>query len=124
MKPIYQTILHPPNGNCLQAAIASIFELQLDDLPNFTEYEDCWTALDNFLREHDLYAIRVVIDDDRFVPRGYHLINGKSPRGNYDHVLVAKDGKPVHDPNKNGGCTLSSMDEWVLFVRTFNKLAG
>ena len=37
MKKIYQTIVDINHGNCEQAVVASIFELQLDEVPNFIE---------------------------------------------------------------------------------------
>lgn len=37
MEKIYQTIVNINHGNCEQAVIASLFELQLDGVPNFIE---------------------------------------------------------------------------------------
>lgn len=47
MKPVEQTMFYPPRGNCVAAAIASIFELDLGDIdieagPSFTELCE-WT---------------------------------------------------------------------------------
>lgn len=43
MKKAYQTTVDKNHGNCMQAAIASLFELELDQVPNFIEYKDTWT---------------------------------------------------------------------------------
>lgn len=42
MIPVYQTIVDPGKGNCLQAAVASLVELPLDQVPPFIELKDPW----------------------------------------------------------------------------------
>jgi len=42
MKLIFQTIIDKGHGNCMQAAIASLLELQLNEVPHFLEYKDKW----------------------------------------------------------------------------------
>lgn len=41
MKKVYQTIIDIGHGNCMQAAIASLLELELEEVPHFKE-EDSW----------------------------------------------------------------------------------
>ena len=36
MKPVYQTIIDKNKGNCMQAMYASLFELELEEVPNFS----------------------------------------------------------------------------------------
>jgi len=42
MTRVYQTIVDPNHGNCMQAVIASLLELSLDDVPHFLEFKDRW----------------------------------------------------------------------------------
>lgn len=42
MIKIYQTIVDKGHGNCMQAAIASLFNTKLEDVPNFIEFKDRW----------------------------------------------------------------------------------
>lgn len=50
MIKVYQTIHGKGNGNCMQAAFASLLELPLDDVPNFKAFGDKWfVELWNFL---------------------------------------------------------------------------
>lgn len=42
MKKIYQTIFGIPNGNCMQAGIASLIGLDLNEVPNFIEFGNDW----------------------------------------------------------------------------------
>ena len=37
MKPVFQTIINGERGNCTAAAIASILEIELEDVPNFID---------------------------------------------------------------------------------------
>ena len=45
MIKVYQTIIDKGHGNCMQAAIASLFELSLDDVPNFIEFGHDWSQI-------------------------------------------------------------------------------
>ena len=38
MKKNFQTVVNKGNGNCMQAAIASLLDLELEDVPNFISY--------------------------------------------------------------------------------------
>ncbi len=42
MIKVYQTIVDRGHGNCMQAAIASLFSKRLDEVPNFIEFKDGW----------------------------------------------------------------------------------
>lgn len=51
MKKVFQTITDRGHGNCMQAAIASLFDLELDEVPNFIEYENWFEPIKLFLAE-------------------------------------------------------------------------
>ena len=52
MIKIYQTIIDVNHGNCIQAAIASLFELPLEKVPHFLELGENWFgAFYRFIRE-------------------------------------------------------------------------
>lgn len=47
MTPVYQTIISKTEGNCMQAAIASLLDMKLNEVPDFKEsgvkwFEDLW----------------------------------------------------------------------------------
>jgi hypothetical protein len=42
MKPVYQTFIDGKRGNCMQAVMASLFELPLEMVPNFIEFGQDW----------------------------------------------------------------------------------
>jgi hypothetical protein len=57
MNKVYQTIIgsnkSEVRGNCMQAAIASLFEMELNDVPNFIEYDSNWfDEMYKFLQEN------------------------------------------------------------------------
>lgn len=52
MQKIYQTIIHKNHGNCMQAALASLFELPLDLVPNFVEIKDWFKVFYAFISDN------------------------------------------------------------------------
>ena len=52
MKKVYQRIIDPKKGDCFKCCIASILELDYDEVPNFVEQEDWFGAAIDFCKEH------------------------------------------------------------------------
>lgn len=50
MIKVYQTIIDVKHGNCMQAVIASLFELPLDAVPHFKEEESWFGSLYKFVQ--------------------------------------------------------------------------
>lgn len=96
-----QTILHTEStdGNCMQAAVASILDLPLEDVPHFAKYkcvETFWDLLEDFFNEKGFHmAWRT---PDKGVPTWMHLACGPTERGN-QHVVVKEGETLVHDPH-------------------------
>lgn len=120
MLGVYQDRFGKQEGNCQQAAVASIFELPLDAVPHFCEgHRDDWQdGFDDWLAKRGLQLLTLDAKACRefgFVPRGYHIIAGKSPRGDFQHAVVGKDGVMVHDPHPAGD-GLETEETWDVFV--------
>lgn len=107
MKPINQTITDFKQGNCIQACAASIFELKLEEVPNFMEYgpDKFYERIIGFCAQYGLYPMDMEIRNNekgRDLLRGLYSIGiGLSPRGNHEdqyHGVVCYDGEMVHDP--------------------------
>lgn len=117
MKPVFQTRFGDPEGNCLMAAVASILGVPLDDCPDLYEHEkrdrNWWLTLERWLlRDHHFAPIWCV----EYVPAGYSVISGNSPRG-LRHSCVALDGKLVHDPHPEGaGLVEGSVRGYITLV--------
>ena len=100
MIPVDQTKPHIPgksNGNCLPAALASIFEMTLQDIPSFEDMPDSewYAALRDWLYNmgFQLLGWKEEIHFD-----GYYIVNGRTSRDT-DHSVVYKKGQMVHDPH-------------------------
>lgn len=73
MYKIYQTIVDRHHGNCMQAAIASLFELPLNKVPNFIELGDQWfMIMYNFIKEQGYEFTGTLYNYNRF-----RIINNK-----------------------------------------------
>ena len=121
MKPVNQTKLHSEtvNGNCLAAALASILEIDIDDVPEFEDMGDNWGGeLADWLDSIGFYIMewQEVIPD---IP-GYFLVCGESPRGVL-HEVVYFDGKMVHDPHPSNAGITTVKDVFVLVPKDPSK---
>lgn len=117
MKKIFQTIVDRGSGNCMQAAIASLFDMELDEVPNFIEfnenagfevmkfvhslgYEYC-----NILRDtpgNGTEMLKKVAKFDGGVNGFFYAsVNSQTFEGVSHAVIVNKDLEIVHDPNPN-----------------------
>jgi hypothetical protein len=125
MKPVLQTqfagTVDAPTdeiGNCYQAAIASVLELDLDDVPHFIALhkDEWWIETVKWMNARGKGVAWIPIEDgldSGIRPIGYHLMNGKSPRGDYGHEVVGLDGKVVHDPHPSGD-GIESVVGWTI----------
>ena len=52
MKKVYQTIVDAGKGNCMQAAIASLFDKELNEVPNFISLENWFEAMWDFAKDN------------------------------------------------------------------------
>ena len=114
MRKVYQDDFSPAKGNALQAAFASIFDLSLDQVPNFIESPDGYeSAIETFYQQlvEDGQCLKILLAKDNRVPDGCEekicILRGKSPRGCFGHVVVARHTKDdtfemIHDPHPDG----------------------
>ena len=122
MRRIFQTILEAPHGNALQACVASLLGLPMNDVPNFVEAEDYWESLLTHAGTLGLTVLKIPLVAGRLpfpsVPGTRCIARGESPRGTYGHVIVAIVGPdglslvPIHDPHPDGGF-LAGPAAWV-----------
>lgn len=96
-------------GNCLQAAVATLFGLPLEEVPHFLQTEDWWLSLDRFAARRGY----VMMPFHGKAP-GFGLAFGPSPRGTH-HAVVYKAGVPVWDPHPDRSFLLS-VSTYIEFV--------
>ena len=113
-RKVHQDDFRPGRGNALQAAVASIFGLELSQVPNFVELPEGYeAAIQSFCAEKGWTSLKLKMGEDTAAPFGEEyegklcVLRGKSPRGDSGHVVVAarrtsKDGcgfEMIHDPH-------------------------
>jgi len=134
-KKVFQDDFRPGRGNALQAAVASIFGLELANVPNFVELPEGYeSAIQSFCCDRDrdrddrtttsMVKIKLttaaaaaageeeIEDEDKDEDDHNHqyggklcVLRGKSPRGDFGHVVVARRNKVgdgfemIHDPH-------------------------
>ena len=118
MKKVFQTIIDPRKGNCMQAVFASVFELELDQVPNFIEMGEEWfSEIQEFVKTQghkhvaDLYNGNEVLEEFHIKQIcNYTGVNGLfiatvgSPKYYKSHgsthvVVVNKKLEIIHDPS-------------------------
>lgn len=66
MKKVYQTIVDPGHGNCMQAAIAALFDDELENVPNFVELNSWYDAMQDYLKTKG-YRYKGVLHNKKWV---------------------------------------------------------
>lgn len=116
MKPVMQTVFGE-NGNCMQACIASLLELPLEEVPHFPIHGQ-FLALERYLRQFDIQPVGFPVATIR--PYGvYYIGTGMSKRGRR-HAVVCKNLLVVHDPHPDD-TGIDDPDIDYFFFRMFHK---
>ncbi|CAN7326918.1 hypothetical protein LJR084_001897 [Variovorax sp. LjRoot84] len=105
MKPVMQDAFGEL-GNCFSACLASLFELDITDVPNFyvTAGRDdaaaWWSAVREWLRPRGFGVMTLQWADPKLIGEfeGWFIVCGESERG-LQHATIWRDGKLVHDPH-------------------------
>jgi hypothetical protein len=137
MKPIKQRYRHQPGkgiyGDCHRAAIASILELPLDDVPHFgdggPDADEFERRTQAWLRTRGIVGIQVPYSGDlghmfrcikALNPGVYYLLGGESRTG-VNHTVVCLNDEIVHDPSLNESGIIGPCDDgyyWVTYFGT------
>ncbi len=118
MKPVDQTTFGAPGGNCLSACIASLLELPIEEVPYFGPPDRIGTReewgknIEQWLNPRGFYSI-MFPHGLTFVPPGFHILSGMSPRG-VRHSVVAHGERTVHDPHPSRGGLVLVEDVTLL----------
>lgn len=124
MRPVDQTKFGFPGGNCFSACVASILELDVEQVPYFMAdpVEEWMRRLEAWLDsiKCGLYPVLVPVSDEWY-PAGYYVLSGQSPRKPEDagalHSVVARGREVVHDPHPSRDGLLTHQDAVLLVPR-------
>lgn len=115
MKKVYQSRIEKKHGTCMQSAIASLFELFIEDVPNFIEMDDSWFhSMINFYKDRgyelccynpqgNIELTKQVLEVDKDIKGHWYATVASICLGSdITHaVIIDKDMNVVHDPNPN-----------------------
>ena len=125
MKPVDQMIIDCETGDCWRACIASMFEMELEQVPKFMENgHNGWEPIFDFFEKKLGYELTGMYR--RIGPAKKYLINGcvcgvvksRNFEGKNHCVLLDETGLVLHDPNpdkKFQGVNVVESGEFVGF---------
>lgn len=122
MIPIDQTISGSAEGNCFAAAVASVLEVSLEDLPPLNDARQVpdlnrWLALNRPGLQFTWVHFSTYIGS----APGFYLAAGISPRGISHAIVVDQDGTMVHDPHPSkAGISPACLTRLGIFIATMS----
>lgn len=139
MKKVFQTIVDKGHGNCMQAAVASLFEMELEEVPNFKELGSDW-----FNAMYKLYAekgydmcvisrhhnrdtdfLRKVAKFDGGVDGFFYAkVLSQTFEDVHHAVIVDSDLNIVHDPNPNQLAMKLTPDDVLDIMSAHDMVIG
>lgn len=117
MKPVTQNklVTDSTTGNCLAACLASIFECEIHEIPEFEEmHESEWfECLVEWLWSKGRGFKEVYLTGEH--PKGVYIGVGQSPRNPKNtHAVVVQDGEIVHDPHPSRAGVTKMSSYWTF----------
>ena len=89
-------------GNCFSACLASVFDIEINEVPNFynvagNDPAAWWGAVRDWLRDRGFGVMSIQADlIDQF--EGLFIVGGESERG-IEHAVLYQNGKIIFDPH-------------------------
>lgn len=128
VREVTQTITYSPDreaegiyGNCLQAAVAALFDKPLDAVPHFSAFLWWPDALALWAKGE---GYRVKGERTTEIPQRRCIVGGRSPRG-VPHVCVAEGGQIIWDPHPSRDGLVSITDAtWFVEDPEFMRWKG
>lgn len=121
--PVDQTTFGRVEGNCFSACVASILELDIEQVPWFMGSKDWWPGFTQWCDAVGAEAMYLGMCAPDEVPRGYAIGGGPTDRTltlDTLHAVVLLDGVQVHDPHPSRAMLLEVTD-YILVWWTADK---
>lgn len=119
VKFVDQTKLHSESvrGNCLAACLASVLEVEIEEIPQFEDMGEDWTRyVMKYLRSRRLDVQSVQASHWQPAPGRIALAMGPSPRGGCHHAVLWQDGHVLHDPHPSRSGLGAVEYFWIIEV--------
>lgn len=128
MIPVHCRVKHdPPNsyGDCLRACIASLLDMEPDEVPHFADNNVDWDAmvvkLRIWLNSMDRYAWITQYSSEVSDAEVRELMGNINPMCYYmlfseDHVVICRNDKIVHDPAWYRTALRTPREAWTVMV--------
>lgn len=107
-----------------------LLSMPLAEIPHFMHNDDWFASFAKFLEPLGLWPLCVSLPQNGTSTRlrGYYILSGKSPLGDWDHSVVARGDAIVHDPHPDRTRLVTRADAILLvpvqcFGRSFERLA-
>ncbi len=126
MKPVYQTRFggsaepEADQGDCMQAALASVFEVALEDAPDFTgEINNgrWYVHFDEWLAGRNLELVVMTAGAPPVLAHYLQCVKSVTLPDGDGHVVVALNGEVVHDPNPRATSVGEFEESWLFVAR-------
>lgn len=125
MRPVTQTILTVPDGDCFAACVASLLGLPLEEVPNY-HGDDWWERWQGWFGERGVAPVFLHVEPGWSWP-GYWIGNPRSPLGArhedrdlVQHAVVMRGRELAHDPHPRldflPACDPSTIDEAIVLA--------
>lgn len=104
MIPVFQTVVGYPRGNCQAAALASIMEVDLNEIPDPVDepWDGRCQAHASWLLSRGFYMLTFPAGDNGIPIPGYSIAAVPSQKfEGIQHAVVMFDGRIVHDPRED-----------------------
>jgi len=148
LKKVFQTIVDKGKGNCMQAAVASLFELPLEEVPNFIAFDDkekfpdtnWFIEMNKFYRKNgytegitpihrrgnDTLEQMIAIAKFDGGVNGYleATVQSQTFPDVYHSVVIDTDLNIVHDPNPNQLALKLTPDDVIGFAVVTDFIIG
>jgi len=116
MIPVFQTMYGAKKGNCHQAALASILELDLYDVPNFMVMEEPFKPMSMWLAERNIGFMFVKpYEYDQDGMKDAIMIGSVKTESDVYHSVIVQNGKIIHDPLDGKKKLGPILDLFMLF---------
>lgn len=109
-------------GNCFNACVASILEIPIDELPDYSQWA-CWHyKYQQFLRNNYNYGMVTILNKGtNLLTDLIVIVSGPGPRG-LVHSVLYRNGDLLHDPYPDNNGLDEIQEITLLFPLSPNLL--